>query len=143
MLPRPIPRRNRAMREWRRYVGSSRAVGGTREDSSTAFAKRGLERLSLAGFRNNCRPTMDQRCGLGKTAFAFSGALRSLSEEDTEALCDSFSDEASRSVCDFAAALRAHPDAPLSDALPAALDSLWLSAWRNKIGAALQAISRQ
>jgi len=117
------------------------AVGG--DTTATAFAKRGLERLSLASFRADCRPMLDQRYALGKTAFAFAGALRSLSEEETEALCSSFSTDASRSVRDFAAAFRVHPDAPLADALPAALDSLWLSTWREKVRAALQTLSVQ
>ena len=80
------------------------AYGG--DTTASAFAKRGLERLSLAGFRNDCRPMLDPRCALGKTAFALAGALRSLSDEETEALCSSFSADTSRAVRDFAAALR-------------------------------------
>ena len=107
-------------------------------DGSKTFARRGLDRLKLARFRNDCRALLDQRSLVGRELFALAGALRGLNSDEVETLCSSLSPDDAKCLRDAVTELRASRDAPLSKILPKVLDHCWETSLRAHVAAALR-----
>ncbi len=112
-------------------------------DVAAQFASLGLKSLSLADFRNDYRSITDQRTLSGKSLLALADGLRSLSNDESAALCSSLPPAIGHWLSDFCAAMRCRPNAPIAEAVAGALDSSWESTWREQVRSVLKTTYRR
>ena len=106
--------------------------------AAKAFAGRGLERLSLEHFRNDCRVLLDEYSLFGKCAVRFVEAFRDMEEQDVEVLRAEMNRETAVYFRQAEWILRRQRETPIEVALPELLDAAWEGGLRETAKLALE-----
>jgi hypothetical protein len=122
-------------------LATASLVGFINDDAAKAFAKHGLQRLSVADFRNDYEPLLTDEAVVGAVSQHLLEWLRTLDDEERAALgrvlLTKHSDEFIEATC----ILSVEPDQSAADLLPPVLDRVWELGLRAKVEAALREIS--
>jgi hypothetical protein len=119
-------------------LATARLLSLANPDMARAFAARGMERLSLAGFRKDYRFLVTGDSGLARIARKMAEALCEAKAEDIEAFAAVLGPDAGGPFRESVRRLRERPrDKSPAEALPAVLDSWWDAFLRDRVRAAL------
>src|SRR5262249_42795170 len=113
----------------------------TKTASAQTFAARGLERLSPADFRKDCRLALDAKFGLSEFFLDAVRALRDLPPDDVDALTALLPKEAAAFLRRGITQLSARRDRPLPDMLKPLLNEWWNLGLRDQIRTALRSVA--
>ena len=105
------------------------------------FAARGLERLSTADFRRDCRLFLTGDSVFSQCLQRLAAALRELDNEQVAALAKLQSPVRGEFIRESSRRLRAAKDQPVMEALAPALDSYWEGELKEQVATALQSPS--
>jgi hypothetical protein len=120
------------------YLTTARVMGRISPQMGTAFAVRGLEKLSVEDFRKDIDAFLKGDAVLGRCLIEAGEALRELSDAEVDVLISVFPDERQGPVRRSLEILRKDKSRPVREVLPAACDELWREFLREKVKAILQ-----
>ena len=109
---------------------------------AATFSARGLERLSTADFRRDCRVLWDDKSILGQCLGNFATALRDVREEDWRGVAGSLPPYVAAFLQDAARCSREAKGQSSREALAPALDALWENGLRQEVAAALRELNK-
>ena len=104
------------------------------------LARRGLQSLTTAGFRADCRPFLDGDSGLGRSAARMCAELRELSSAEVDALANSLPPIPAGILRQAYQTLRANPSQRPDAFLGPFLDVTWNTVLRPRVEVALRKI---
>jgi hypothetical protein len=98
------------------------------------MAARGLQRLSAEDFQNDCRLFLDEKTFCGQFAAGLAGTLRSLDDQELDALVAPMPPAGAQFIRDCARNLHeARPGQPLFETIAPALNDYWEKALKQEV----------
>ncbi|MEQ8785444.1 MAG: hypothetical protein RIC55_04065 [Pirellulaceae bacterium] len=106
-------------------------------------AERGLTRLSVFDFQNDCRALFDKEMALGAALLKLAEAARELNDEEAGAVGRELLGENARHFVECVRTLRERRDEPVETVLPEALGRLWEQELLHTVSRALEDIRQR
>ena len=107
------------------YLAIAEVLGHFQPPLARKFAARGLERLSAADFRRDCRLFLEGNSISSQCCQRLAASLRALDDEQVAALAKLQSPARGEFIRECSRRLRAAKDQPVLEALAPALDAYW------------------
>jgi hypothetical protein len=107
------------------------------------FAQRGLERLTVVDFQNDCRALLDREYVTGACLLKAAEVARELTDEEAELIGRQLLGDDARFFVACVQTLRERRGEPIEKVLPEALDRLWEDGLSHVVRTALQDIQRR
>lgn len=110
------------------------------QPTAVLFATQGLNKMSAADFRKDCRALLLQNGIAGQCAQRMAQAIRELTPEEIEQIIGVRESDEPSVLADLIRTLQSKPEQPWDDALLDALTAAWESSQRNSVKAQLMSI---
>ena len=125
------------------YLTIAKLLTYIQHPATTAFAQKGMERLSAADFRKDYRLILQGESVLTESVVGMAQALRDLDDEDVDALAAILTPEAGEFFLRSVELIREGKDKPVGEALAPALDEYWNKALKQQVEAKLRQFARE
>jgi hypothetical protein len=123
------------------YLTIAKLLTYIKHPATTAFAQKGMERLSAADFRKDYRLILQGESVFTESVAEMAQALRNLDDEDVDALAAILSPEAGEFFLRSVGLIREGKVKPVGEALAPALDDYWNKALKQQVEAKLRQLA--